>query len=106
MGTYSISISCVFYKRIAQPDLMPRTRWSLGRFGTVINGVSIAYAWTVFFFLFWPNATPVDAASLNYAPVVFTLALIIAMLYYVFKARHHYKGPVFYTEAWRQHSKL
>lgn len=101
MGTYSISISCVFWKRITRPHEIPHTRWSLGRWGVIINGVSIAYAWTAFFWLFWPNATPVTAATLNWAPIVFTLALAVAMVYYYFKARHHYKGPVASTEGWR-----
>lgn len=100
MGTYSISISCVLHRRLTAPHLLPETRWSLGPWGIPINAVSIAYAWTVFFWLFWPTAIPVTASNLNYAPIVFSAALILAIIYYYMKAKNFYKGPVTYTEGW------
>lgn len=50
----------------------------------------------------WPNSLPITAASFNWGPVVFILAICLAMVYYYVKARHLYKGPVFYTEAWQR----
>lgn len=40
------------------PPLPPR-RWSLGRYGLVINIVSLAFILPLLFFAFWPVATPV-----------------------------------------------
>jgi len=101
MGTYCISVSCVLYRRITAPHLLPKARWSLGRWGILVNSIALGYAWTIFFWCFWPNATPVDASSFNYAPVMFIGVLIVALVYYFVKARHVYQGPVAYTEGWR-----
>jgi len=104
--TYCISITCVLYRRITAPHLLPKARWSLGKYGIFINTCSIAYSWTTFFWCFWPNSTPVDTSSMNWAVVMFMGTLAIALVYYFTTARHHYKGPVTFTEAYRSHQQL
>ena len=64
MGTYSISISCVLYRRITAPETLPKAQWGLGRLGVPVNGIGALYAWFSFFFAFWPGSTPVDASSM------------------------------------------
>ena len=71
-----------------------------------MNGIAIAYAWLMFFWSFWPNATPVDASSFNYAPVMFVGTLVVALIYYLLHARHTYDGPVAYTEGWRNEAEF
>lgn len=61
MGTYLISITCVLYRRITAPHLLPKARFSLGSWGVPLNIMAIAYASLIFFWSFWPNTTPVDA---------------------------------------------
>lgn len=104
MGTYAISITCVLHRHLTDPGSLPKSRWTLGRYGVFINTVAICYAWLMFFWCFWPNATPVDASSFNYAPVMFMGVLILSGTYYFTHARHSYDGPVAYTEGWRQHN--
>lgn len=104
--TYCISITCVLYRRIKAPHLLPKARWSLGKYGVFVNTCAIAYAWTTFFWCFWPNATPVDVSSMNWAVVMFMGTLVIALIYYFFTARHYYKGPVTFTEAYRAQQHL
>jgi len=106
MATYGISITCVLYRRLTTPTLLPACRFSLGNSGVVINSIGALYAWTVFFWSFWPNAIPVTAPTMNYAIVMFGGSLIVAIFYYVFKARFHYVGPVERTQGWKERHGL
>jgi amino acid transporter len=71
MATYMISISCVLWRRVKHPETLPLCRWSLGRWGVVINTSAILYSVFAFFFCFWPMATPVDRETMNWSPVMF-----------------------------------
>lgn len=99
MFTYSISISCVLYRRISHPELLPQARWSLGRWGVPVNVSGLAYALFVFFWSFWPNATPVDITSMNWCVVMFFGVFFIALIMYFVRGRHIYVGPVELIEA-------
>jgi amino acid transporter len=44
MFSYTISITCVLYRRIKHPELLPNARWSLGRWGVPINVVGVCYS--------------------------------------------------------------
>jgi amino acid transporter len=94
MLTYCISMCCVLYRRVAHPELIPKARWSLGRWGVPVNSIGIVYVTFIFFWSFWPNATPVNAANMNWAVVLFMGVFIIALIMYVVKGRYSYKGPV------------
>ena len=102
MLTYSTSIGCVLYRRIYHPELLPRSRWSLGKFGIPINIGGVLYSTYAFFWCFWPNGTPVDVTSFNWAVVMFVGLGIIAIVYYFIRGRHVYTGPVVLTEGWQE----
>ena len=101
-ATYAISMSCVLHRRLTRPDLLPKCRWSLGRWGIPINICAIAYCWTMFFWCFWPISTPVDASSFNWASVMFAGTLGFSMVFYFVRQRFVYRGPVAYTVGWRE----
>lgn len=44
MFSYTISITCVLYRRIKHPELLPNARWSLGRWGVPINVGGVCYS--------------------------------------------------------------
>ncbi|KAM0696528.1 hypothetical protein Q7P36_003776 [Cladosporium allicinum] len=120
--SYTVTISCLIYRRTSKtlvrydllvpfeitnkhpqtglcgPPLPPR-RWSLGRYGLAINIISLAFILPLLFFAFWPVATPVTAAGLNWSPVMFVIILLVAAVYYVLYARHVYTGPVVLIDA-------
>ncbi|KAA6408204.1 MAG: amino acid transporter [Lasallia pustulata] len=102
MLTYMTSIGCVLLRRIRHPELLPRARWSLGRWGVPVNIGGLAYSTHAFFWCFWPNATPVDVTTFNWALVMFWGLAVIALVYYWVKGRHVYKGPVVLVEGWRE----
>jgi len=64
MATYSISITCVLWRRISCPHTLPKSQWTLGHYGIPVNALGAAYSWFSFFWAFWPETTPVDATSM------------------------------------------
>ena len=63
-------------------------------FGTVINAFACVYLIIVFFFTFWPPATPVTPDTMNYSSLVWGCAAIMSGLYYTLYAHKTYTGPV------------
>lgn len=100
MATYSLSIGCVLYRRVTAPHLLPRTSWSLGRWGVAVNAIGVAYSTFVWVFMFFPASLPVAANSMNYAVVMFFGVAVISVLYFVVRARMTYFGPVTKVEGY------
>jgi amino acid transporter len=101
MLTYCISMCCVLYRRVAHPELIPKARWSLGRWGVAVNLIGIVYVTFIFFWSFWPQEVPVTAENFNWAVVLFMGTLIISLIMYVVQGRFVYKGPVTIIKAAR-----
>jgi choline transport protein len=93
LTSYFITISCLIWRRVAGRPLPPR-RWSLGRFGLAINIAALLFLLPVWFFAFWPLATPVTPANMNWSSTMFGGTISFALVYYAVRARHQYVGPV------------
>ncbi|RMY21314.1 hypothetical protein D0867_03407 [Hortaea werneckii] len=91
---YTLSIACMLWRRIYEPDTLPKASFSLGSWGILINATAVVYGLWAFFWAFWPQATPIDAAGFNWASPIFAAVLLMAMSYFVLKARNEYFGPV------------
>ncbi|OGM50766.1 choline transport protein [Aspergillus bombycis] len=65
-----------------------------GIFGTLINGYAVIYMTIVVFFSFWPTQMSVDKTTMNFSVVGTIGTVILALIYYVFRARHVYTGPI------------
>src|SRR5262245_41116052 len=102
MITYMMSIGAVLYRRIYHPELLPRCRWSLGRWGVPINTLGLLYSTHAFFWSFWPAGTPVTKEDFNWAVVMFVGVGVICMVDYVVRGRKHYRGPVVLVEGWKE----
>ena len=102
MITYMVSIACVLYRRIYQPELLPKARWSLGRWGVAINTGGLAYSTFAFFWCFWPNVYQPSLVDFNWSVLMFVVVAIIAAIDWVVRARKVYKGPVVLVEGWRE----
>lgn len=94
MLTYGVSISCVLYRRVSHPELIPKARWSLGRWGVAVNSIGLVYVTFIFFWSFWPNNIPVTVSNFNWSVVLFVGVLAISLIAYAVQGRHIYKGPV------------
>ena len=93
MATYMISIGCITLKR-ARKERLPDARWSLGRYGMGINGLALMYASWSFFWSFWPNSCSTTAANFNWASVLLVGIMVLAAVFYYFRARRLFEGPV------------
>lgn len=101
MITYVISIGAVLYRRIKHPELLPACQWSLGRWGVPVNAAGMLYSLWAFFWCFWPEATPVEPSSFNWASVMFFGVSLIALVDYVIRGRKQYKGPVVLVDGYK-----
>lgn len=101
MSTYVFSIGAILYRRIYQPELLPRCRWSLGRWGVPINIGAFLYSLMAFFWSFWPDSTPVTAQTFNWSVVMFVGVGTLCTIDYVVRGRKHYTGPVVLVEGWK-----
>ncbi|KAF4771459.1 hypothetical protein N7455_007747 [Penicillium solitum] len=93
MSSYIITIGCVLLKRIRGQPLPPR-KWTLGRFGMAINIGALCFLFPVFVFAFFPLTSTVEPDTMNWCAVMYGGILIIAVVYYVLRGRHHYIPPV------------
>ncbi|PGH34788.1 hypothetical protein GX50_02347 [[Emmonsia] crescens] len=95
MATYIVSISCVLYRRLTHPELLPHARWSLGPVaGPIVNGIGLAYVIFAMFWSFWPGDRHVNASNFNWSIVIFSGIVIISLVMYYVQGRKTYTGPV------------
>lgn len=93
LTSYMIVIGCVLLKRIrGQP--LPSSRFSLGRWGMLVNILAMCYLAPIFIFSFFPAATPVTLTTMNWAVVMYAGILVFATVYYAVWGRKHYVPPV------------
>lgn len=97
LSTYLLSIGCVLLKRV-QGQPLPPARWSLGRYGLVVNGFAFCYSAFIIIFCCFPSYRPVTAASANYGPLVWVAVMMIAVIVYMVHGRQHYTAPVEFVD--------
>ncbi|KAJ4986412.1 amino acid transporter [Stagonosporopsis vannaccii] len=96
LASYIVSISCITLKRIRGEPLLP-SKFNLGRAGLPINIASIVFLIFVFVFSFMPMGPRPNAAGMNWSILMFGSTIMFSILYYVFKGKHVYAGPVAYV---------
>lgn len=93
MSTYCISIGCVLLKRLRHEPLPP-ARWSLGRYGMMINAYAVLYSAFIVVLCCFPLNLPVTTASAQWAPLIWVAVIILAAVLYVAYGRRVYTPPV------------
>ena len=101
LSTYTISIGCVLLKRLRGHPLPP-ARWSLGRWGILINAWSFLYCCFAMVWCAMPAGLPVTPADANWGPVLWAGVCLLAAVVYVFHGRKHYTPPVIFVEGRRE----
>ncbi|KAK5726664.1 hypothetical protein LTR15_002552 [Elasticomyces elasticus] len=91
--SYTITTGCLIWRRLFGEPL-PARRWSLGKWGLPLNIISLCFTTPMLFFYTWPLSYPVTPANMNWSSTMFGSVLVIAGIYYFFKGRHEYHGPV------------
>jgi choline transport protein len=93
LTSYMVSISTLLFRRYTGPNL-PSRRWSLGSWGATVNIVGLCFLSVFWIFSFFPPTAQVTTMSMNWNCLMFAIIVVVAGLYYLFKARHEYVGPV------------
>jgi choline transport protein len=95
--SYIMSIGSLRLRRLQSEPLPPR-RWSLGKFGGIINDITLAFLVVAFFFSFWPSYVLVGdstaAADFNWTVVVLVIVGVLAVAYWTAGGRYKYVAPV------------
>ncbi|KAJ8107514.1 hypothetical protein OPT61_g8810 [Boeremia exigua] len=91
--SYIISIGCVRLKRLRGEPLLPR-RWSLGKWGGLVNDLALVFLVVAFVFSFFPMDARPTAVDMNWAALMFGALAILATANYFVSARSSYVAPV------------
>ncbi|POR39144.1 hypothetical protein TPAR_00655 [Tolypocladium paradoxum] len=65
-----------------------------GVFGIINNSFACIYLIFIWFFSFWPPATPVEASTMNFSVLMTGAVIAFSILYYLARANREYKGPI------------
>ncbi|RDW69249.1 hypothetical protein BP6252_08269 [Coleophoma cylindrospora] len=71
-------------------DKLPPSQFNLGRWGPMLNYVSIIYCSVTTVFFFFPGSPNPGASDMNYAIVVFAIMLVIALISWFWKGKATY----------------
>jgi len=107
-ASYVITESFLFYRRVtggiksrndindtSEPGQLVWGPFHLpGIFGIAVNLFAVCFGIIIFFFSFFPTATPVKAASMNYSVLMTGSVVLFAVFYYIVWAKKEYKGPI------------
>lgn len=97
LSTYCISIGCILLKRI-RGEPLPPARWSLGRFGIIVNAWSFLYCCWAMVWCAMPTSLPVTTANANWGPALWAAVCVFAAIVYLVHGRKHYTPPVMFVE--------
>jgi choline transport protein len=93
-SSYILIASILLYRRLSiQSSAIRWGPFRLGKAGVPITGLSLVYSIISLLFSFWPNVAKVDTRTFNWSSVVFSGVLLLAMSWWVVKARFTYNGP-------------
>jgi uncharacterized membrane-anchored protein len=65
-----------------------------GNLGGLINLYAVVYITIVVFFSFWPTTMKPSVTTMNYSVVGTFGTVILAVIYYMLRARKVYTGPI------------
>ncbi|KAF2264314.1 amino acid transporter [Lojkania enalia] len=92
--SYILCIGSLLIKRLRGHKL-PDRRWSLGKFGGIINAIALCYLFPIAIFQFFPPVIPVTPASMNWGSLMFGSMLTFSTVYYIVYGRKVYIPPVY-----------
>jgi choline transport protein len=95
--SYIIVIGCVLRKRLVGEPLLT-SQFDLGRAGIFVNSIAFIYLAVAIVFIPFPSAPNPTLIAMNWSSLMFGCLVIFSVVYYYFKGRHNYEGPVEYIE--------
>ena len=92
IASYTITIGCILMHRLRGGKL-PHARFSLGKYGALINILALIYILPIFVFSFFPAAPKPDSFNMNWAILLLGGPIILATIYYFLGGRKIYTPP-------------
>jgi choline transport protein len=80
-------------KRLVGEPLLP-CRFSLGKWGLIINSITLAYVVLAYVLIFFPTIPAPALIDMNWTIVMYSTIVAFSLVYYYFQGRFTYKGPV------------
>ncbi|KAM3418236.1 hypothetical protein BST61_g4237 [Cercospora zeina] len=94
--SYLTVIVTVLAKRI-RGEKFPPSKFSLGKWGALVNVIAICFLIVAYVFLFFPAAPNPAPPDMNWAILVYGVVVLFAFVWYFVRGRHEYDGPVSYV---------
>jgi amino acid transporter len=91
IASYAITISCVLLHRLRGRRL-PQARYSLGKWGPLINICALIYITPLFIFSFFPSTPNPKPDTMNWACLMVGGVILLATVYYIWD-RKTYSPP-------------
>lgn len=91
-SSYLICISLMIRKRLRKEQIAFGP-WNMGSWGMTVNIVAMVYTFITFVMSFFPPATPVTLITMNWSAVMFSAAVVFALVFWVLVGRKQYHGP-------------
>ncbi|KAF5376692.1 hypothetical protein D9615_007869 [Tricholomella constricta] len=91
-ASYAMPIAILLFNGKGRKE-MEDARFSLGRWGWVINAVALLWVSFEIVLFSMPAVVPVTQVTMNYASVVFVGFAFISAGWYMINGRYHYAGP-------------
>lgn len=92
--SYMLPVIFMLWRRLCTPEILTYGPWKLGGFGVPVNIISLVYLGFTCIFMLFPSYQPVTPVNMNYASLIFGAVLIFSMVYWFWKGRKVYEGPV------------
>ncbi|XP_074274914.1 amino-acid permease BAT1 homolog [Silene latifolia] len=94
IGLYIAYALPIFFRvTLARKSFAPGP-FNLGRYGVLVGWIAVLWVITISVLFSLPVSYPIRGATLNYTPVAVGSLLVFTIGWWVFSARHWFKGPV------------
>jgi amino acid transporter len=92
LASYTITITCILLHRI-QGRRLPKSRYTLGKWGALINVLALVYIIPLVIFSFFPPVPNPTPLTMNWAIVMVGGTVFLASVYYIVWGRKTYTPP-------------
>ena len=91
--SYVVPITLILIKRV-RGDPVRWGPWNMGRWGILVNIISIIYIILAVFFSFFPPTAVVTPATMNWSILVYGVVVLFSVGFWFGHGHKVYKGPI------------
>jgi choline transport protein len=95
LTSYMVSIGCLIWRRWTNSPLPP-SNFNLGKWGLPVYIAAESFLVSAFVLCFFPTRPNPGAEAMNYNIAIYGAVVIFSIIYFAFRGRYQYGGPVEY----------